>query len=512
MSDAENTKRIAKNTLLLYLRLIFAAGIGFYTSRIVLNALGVIDYGIYNVVGGLVVMFSVVSSSLSSSASRFLAYELGGGDLDRVKDSFSASVTIHIILAIAVFILAETVGVWFLNARMNIPPERMEAANWVLQCSIFIFIIGLLCVPYDAVIIAHEHMKAFAYIGIIEMLLKLGGAFVLYWLSFDKLKVYVVTLLVVSLLLRIIYGMYCSRKFPEYKYRLTFEKSMFGKMIRFAGWNFVGVSSGIVAGQGVNIALNLFWGAALNAARGVSDQITGTVSKFTGTFAVALVPQITKSYASGNYRYMVRLIYQGTRFTSYLILFLALPVILETETVLALWLGMVPAHTVLFIRLIFILSVCGALSGLLDHAIYAQGNIKRFEIIRGVVNLLTFVFSYGLLYVGLFPQIIVVVSIVMSFFFLFFRLWYLRGMIDGFSVRYYLWRVVGNILLVLFLSSVFPFILHVSMSTGVVRFLLVGVACVVSTSVVVYYIGCSVGERNRVKCKILSYVNRRNGK
>ena len=330
-NTSANNKRIAKNTLLLYFRMLLIMAVTLYTSRVVLATLGVEDFGIYNVIGGVVAMFSVISGSLSSAISRFITYELGRGNKERLKVIFSSSVVIQVCLALLICILAELGGVWFLNNKMNIPMERMDAANWVLQCSIVTFMINLISVPYNAAIIAHERMKAFAYVSILEAILKLAVVFVLYLSSFDKLATYAVLLVAVAIIIRLIYGYYCKKHFEECKFHFVYDKSVLKDIGGFAGWNFIGSASGILRDQGGNIVINLFCGPAVNAARGIATQVQNAVYGFASNFMTALNPQITKNYAIGNRDYLMFLLYQGSRFSFYLLLLLSLPILLNTK-------------------------------------------------------------------------------------------------------------------------------------------------------------------------------------
>ena len=302
-ASSGNNKRIAKNTLLLYFRMIFMMAVSLYTSRVVLNTLGVEDFGIYNVIGGVVAMFSVISGGLSAAISRYITFELGQGNTAKLKSVFSSSVTIQIGLALLIFVLAEIGGVWFLNEKMNLPESRIGAANWVLQCSILTFMVNLISVPYNAAIIAHERMQAFAYISIIEVVLKLLIVYILVIFSFDKLKLYGILLLAVACVIRIAYGIYCKRNFKECTYHFTFNKALLKEMMGFAGWNFIGAFAGVLRDQGVNIVINLFCGPVINAARAMAFQVNVAVNGFATNFMTAINPQITKSYASGDYLY-----------------------------------------------------------------------------------------------------------------------------------------------------------------------------------------------------------------
>ena len=310
-----NNKRIAKNTLLLYLRMLFLMAVSLYTSRVVLSALGVEDFGIYNVVGGVVTMFSMLSGSLSAAISRFITFELGKGNLPKLKRIFSSSVTIQIILSAIIILLIETVGVWFLNAKMVIPEVRVEAANWVLQFSAITFVINLISIPYNAAIIAHERMSAFAYISILEALGKLVIAYLITVSPIDRLVFYAILMCAVALMVRLTYGRYCKKHFEECTYHFVFDFALLKRMSGFAGWNFIGASSAVLRDQGGNLVINLFCGPAVNAARGIAFQVNAAINGFVVNFMTALNPQITKQYAMGNRDYMMNLIFKGARFS-----------------------------------------------------------------------------------------------------------------------------------------------------------------------------------------------------
>ena len=303
-SHAENTKRIAKNTLMLYIRMLFGMVVSLFTSRVVLDALGVEDYGIYNVVGGVVAMFSLLSTALSTSISRFVTFEIGKGDEYNLKKVFTSSVAVMFALSIGIFIVAEIVGVWFLNTHLNIPVQRLEAANWVLQCAILAFAVDLNSVPYTSAIIAHERMSAFAYLGILNITLRLVVVYALYVSCFDKLMTYSVLTLSVSILMCLIDYIYCRRNFVECAFRIIYDKSLLKKMLSFAGWSFLGNGAYLLNTQGVNILMNMFFGVAVNAARGVAGQVDGAVQSFVANFTTAMNPQIIKSYAAGDLNYM----------------------------------------------------------------------------------------------------------------------------------------------------------------------------------------------------------------
>lgn len=505
-TESDN-KRIAKNTAVLYLRMLVMMFISFFTSRVMLNALGVDDYGINNVVGGLVSMFSILSGSLSASTSRFLTFGLGKGDMQELKKTFSTTINIHIILAVVVVIAIETIGVWFLNNKLNIPADRLYAANWVLQCSVVIFAVGLLSVPYNSAVIAHEKMSAFAYMTIFDAVFKLIIVFAIYYYGGDRLILLSVLMMFQSLTRQAIYWIYCKRNFEECIYIKVWDKKLNKSIFSFAGWNFIGCTAGLMKDQGVNIVINLFTSPAVNAARGIAMQVNSIIGQFIGGFTTALNPQITKSYASGDLKRMHTLIFQGTRLSYYLFMFLSIPVFFEIETILQVWLGQVPRHTVLFARLVLILSLAEILSYTLITAQLATGNIKKYQIVVGGILLLNFPVSYLFLYLGCIPEITIIVAIVISQICLVARLWFLRKMVK-LNVLEYIKRVYLNVILVTFLSLILPSICYFFISHSLLRFFILGSVSAISSLINIYFIGCNKEERVLVKNYINRYKNK----
>ena len=502
-----NNKRIAKNTLLLYFRMLFLMLVSLYTSRVILNALGVEDYGIYNVVGGVVTMFSMLSGSLSAAISRFITFELGTGDKEKLKKVFSSSVTIQAGIALIVVFIAETLGLWFLNEKMVIPNDRMEAANWCFQFSIITFAVNLISVPYNAAIIAHEKMSAFAYISILEALGKLIIAWCIAINPIDRLVFYALMVALLSVVIRIVYGAYCKRHFEECTYHFIYYHELLKRMFGFAGWNFIGASSAVLRNSGTDIILNLFFGPVVNAARGVAVKMDTVITQFVTNFMTALNPQITKSYASGDRDYMFKLIFQGARYSYYILLILALPVLLNTHYILVLWLKLVPEHTVLFAQLILILGLSECISNPLITAMLATGNIKKYQIIVGGLQMMNLPVAYGCLYFGAMPESVVIVAIVISQLCLASRLYLLRNMIN-LKVRDYLRRVYFNVILVTIVAAIFPFYVSSVTSESFISFLLISALSVVCTILAEFYIGCSVVERHFAVDKALQVANK----
>ncbi len=316
-SIVENNRRIAKNTFILYLRTIMILGTSLYTSRIILSIIGIENFGIYNIVGGFVAVFSIISATMVASTQRYLTYELGKKD-NHSQEFFGVAMNIHIGIGIILLLLFETIGLWFLNSRLNIAQDRIVAANWLYQCSIFTFLINVVSAPYLAIIISHEKMKAFAYINVIEVSLKLLIVYLLLLFSMDRLILYGIFLLFVSIFVRFIYALYCNAHFKESEYIWVKDTRYYKEMIRFAGLNFFGACSAILSSQGVNILLNLFFGVTVNAARGIALQVEAAITKFVNDFTTALNPQITKSYAAGDIEYMMELTYRGSKFSFFL--------------------------------------------------------------------------------------------------------------------------------------------------------------------------------------------------
>ncbi len=481
--------------------------VSLYTSRAILEVLGVEDYGIYNVVGGVVTMFNLFFASMSSAISRFITFELGLGAKGQLPKVFSTSLTVQLIIATAVVVMAEIGGVWFLNHKMVIPPDRLSAANWVLQCSIFTMAVNIFSVPYNAIIVAHERMKAFAYIGILEVLLRLCAVLLLFISTFDKLKIYAVMILGVSFIIRFIYTSYCRRNFAQStKFRLGVDRELFRRILGFAGWNVIGASSAILRDQGVNIAINLFFGPAVNAARGISAQVNAAVISFISNFTMAINPQITKSYASGDHKYMMNLLFQGARFSFYALLFMALPVLIETPWLLGLWLKNVPEYSIIFVRLALVMSLSESLSGGLITAMLATGNIRNYQIVVGICQMLNFPISYLLLWLGAEPYSTMVVAIVISQICLALRLYMLRGMI-GLSARGYLSQVYFNVVVVAALAVIAPVGVNMVMDSGFLRVITVSVVSVISSLTMILYVGCSRSERQLVYSKVQTVIS-----
>lgn len=398
MNALTNNKRIAKNTLLLYLRMIFLILVQLYTVPIILKALGVVDYGIYNVVGGVVTMFSFIGGSLASGSQRFMAFALGRNDENELEMTFKTTVTIYLFFAIISFLLLECIGIWFLNTQMNIPVERIYAANWVLQFSLFAFILNLISIPYNAAIIAHEKMSVFAYVSVVECLLKLLAAIAISTILSDRLIMYALFICIIAISVRVIYQVYCVKTFVECKnFKICWDFQVGRELLIYSGWNAVGSIALLSRQQGLNIILNLFFGPLLNAAHSIALQINGALTQFVNNVYMATRPQITKLYAANNLPEMWNLVFQSSRFAFYLLIYLTIPALLEMKTILTFWLGNVPHYTVCMSKLMIVSILVESLVNQIIAVYQASNKIRSYQLYSSTIILLNIPLSYILL-------------------------------------------------------------------------------------------------------------------
>ncbi len=499
---SDNNKRIFKNTLALYIRTIVTLAVSLFTSRAILNVLGVDNFGIYNVVGGVVAMFNIVTASLSQSISRYLTFELGRDNKERLRVIFSTSVNIQILMSLVIVVLTEAIGVWFLNHKMNIPQDRLYAANWVLQFSILAFIVNLISVPYNAAIIAHEKMKAFAYVSVLEAAMKLLVAYLLYVSFMDKLITYAFLLFSVSLLIRFIYGKYCKRHFEECEYSFTFDKGLFAEMSKFAGWNFIASTSYIFNTQGVNIISNMFFGVAINAARGVAAQVDGVTRNFVCNFTTAIRPQIVKSYSAGDSDYMNKLVCFGAKYSYFLMLFFALPFMFEAETILKIWLKLVPDHSPYFIRLTMAISLVWLLGETMYTSILAIGKLKKYMIYETCITCLVFPFSYLAFFMDMPPETAYIVYALAYALLIVLRLWYLNK-VEHFPISFFLTRVIRPVILSTSIACIAPLAFKCIFYDGSISSFIISVClCVGSFMGAVFFVGLEGEEKAWIISKI----------
>ena len=495
MSDTSSAnKRIAKNTLVLYVRMLFTMGISLFTSRVILQTLGVEDYGISSVVGGVISMFTFINAAMVSSTQRYLNFELVRGDANQLRSVFSTSLQIHALIALAIIVLSETVGLWFLNEKLVIPEARMNAAMWVYQCSILSCAVSIMSTPYNAVIVAHEKMSAFAYISILDVSLKLLVVYLLVVLPFDKLIILAILNLLVQLFIRYIYTLYCHRHFPESYFQFWFNKTLFKEMFGFAGWSFWGNLAAILYTQGLNMMLNIFFGPIVNAARGIAVQVQSAVQQFVGGFQTALNPQITKNYASNNLPQMHSLMFRSARFSFLLLFFLSLPVLMETNFILTLWLKTVPDDAVIFTQIMICISLIYTTANPCIIANQATGKVKIYQMVVGGILLLILPISYVVLKLGAPAYSVFIVHFCIESLAQFSRMYMLRKLI-----HLPLWQYMKNIYIpivsTVVIAIILPLVVRMQVAEGWLRFLAVGFTCVLSVGASSYFIGFTKQER-----------------
>lgn len=491
---AENNKRIARNTFLLYIRMLLIMSVSLYTVRVVLNTLGVVDYGIYNVVGGVVTMFAFLSGTMASASQRFFSFELGRNNQEQLKKTFSMTITIYAMVAVIILILAETVGLWFLNTKMTIPAERMDAARWIYQFSILSFMMTMFTIPYNASIIAHEEMKVYAYVSIIEVGLKLLIVYLLVLFSFDKLKLYAVLMFLVTTIVTFIYRTYCTRKFSECRFSFYWNKPLFKQIVSYSGWNLFGALAGMSNNQGINIMLNVFFGPIVNTARGIAYQVSSSVNQFVQNFVTATNPQIIKYYADDNKEQMLSLVFRSSKFAFILLFILSMPILLETNFVFTLWLKDVPEYVVLFTRLVIICALIDSLSFPLMTAAQATGRIKKYQSITGGMMLLNLPVSYIFLKIGYPPVTVFYIAIINSCVCLLIRLYLLQTMV-GLQMKRYLANVILPLSVVILVSYIIPLFLKNKMDEGIIKFIVVAITGLVCSVACIFLFGLSAEER-----------------
>lgn len=493
--QSANSNRIATNTLLLYVRSFITMIIALYTSRLILRNLGVTDYGIYNVVGGVVSSFAILTGSLSSSISRFLTFALGKGDMDKIKTVFSSSVNVQIVLMGIVLVIGETLGLWFINQKLNVPPDRLSAAMWVYQLSLLTFLVTILNVPYNASIIAHERMSAYAYISVLDAVLKLGVAVCIAWSPIDKLVFYAVLMMVSAVLIQCLYLFYCKRNFEECHYIRVSDKKLYKELFSFAGWNYLGEGSSILKNQGCSILLNIYFGPIVNAARGIADQVSNAATIFSSNFMTAVKPQITKSYSLGDIPYMHNLIYRGSIFSYYLLLLISLPLLLNTEFILDLWLTTVPGNAVLFVKLVLIYTLIHCISYPLITGMMATGKIRGLQIVVGGLELLNLPVTFLFLYNGAPAYIVYFVAIGIDMIGLMARLFFIHRAVR-LSYKSFFVRVLFRAFIVTSLSVIIPYLHHINSENNIVGTILNVLLSCLSVAVVVYFIGLNSVEKD----------------
>jgi O-antigen/teichoic acid export membrane protein len=494
---SSDNKKIAKNTLFLYARMILVTLVTLYTSRVILKALGVEDFGIFTIVGGIVSVLGFIQSVMASAVSRFFMIELGKKNYVKLNEYFRLSIIFYSVMAIVIFILAETIGLWFLNNKILIPEDRIVAAQWVYQFSLFSFITNILTVPYNSIIIARERMNVYAFIGLAEVIMKLIIAFLLFTVLYDKLKVYSILYFATIVLVFLINYLYCRLFYQESKYSWFWSKAMFHEMMGYSVWSLFGSLSAVARNQGINILLGMFYSPAINAARAIAYQINEGINQFSNNFFTAVRPQIIKKYASGDSSDMMNLVFRSSRFSFYLLFILALPILIETQYILNAWLDNPPLNAVLFTRIVVLTSVIDSLGYPLMTAINATGNIKNYQIVTGGLLLLTLPISFVVLKMGYPPESTMYVALIISAAAQASRIIFMK-ILQNISVLKYVREVLYYVLIVFFLSSIFPLVAHAIMINSNERFFFVMILSIVNSFLVIYTFGIRRNERTTI--------------
>lgn len=506
-TTSDNNKRIAKNTLMLYFRMLVMMAVSLYTSRVVLDTLGVSDYGIYNVVGGFVTMFSLISGAMTAATQRFLSFAIGEGKTKEVTSVFSTAVIIHIGLAFIILIAGETIGVWFVANKMNFPPGRYTAAIWVFEFSLLTFLVSVINVPYNAAIIAYEKMSAFAYISIVEVVLKLLIVYLLLITPFDRLIFYAILMALVQILIQFIYATYTHRKIKTCHCNWKLNHDYFKQMSSFVSWNLIGSLAGVCKDQGLNVVLNIFFGTAVNAARGVAMQVSSAINRFVTNFQVAMNPQIIKLYAADERKEMFKLVFRGSRFSYLLLLCLSLPVVIEAPFILNIWLVKAPDYTVPFLRLIIFTALIDSLSNTLITSMHASGKVRDYQIVVGGLSLLTLPLAYLLLKLGYSPISALAASLFISVVCLFARVALLSRTID-FPAISFLRKVALRMLILTIASYIVPLAVYRFTSVNWMTFIMVCIVSLISGLIFSYYMGMEKHEREVIISKVKEKFNK----
>lgn len=492
-----NSKKVAKNTLMLYFRQILIMLVSLYTVRVVLNVLGTQDYGIYNVVAGVVTMFSFLSGSMATASQRYFSFYLGKDDYKGLKNVYNITFLIYIILVLIVLVFAETLGLWFINNKLVIPVERMRASNFLYQTVILSFIMSMINAPYMACIIAHEKMNIYAYVSIIEALLKLGTVFVLKFLMCDKLILYGLLLLLVSIVITSIYRFCCIRKFEECKFNFYWNKGLFKEITSYSVWNLFGASVSVIKNQIINILLNIFFGPVTNAARGVAAQVNSAVYSFGNNFSTALRPQIIKTYANNERKECISLVYRGCKLTFFLMFIIILPLSIEADFVLKVWLKNPPMDAVLFTRLVLIDCLIESMNYQIMTLAQATGKIKLYQAVVGGILMLNLPISYFVLKIGMPAYSVLMVNIFLTIIAAFVRLLIIKKIVD-FSIIDYTKKVIIPCFIVVIVSLVIPFLLNIKIKNEIIKFFTVCFASVVFSAIAIFFIGFNKEERNSI--------------
>lgn len=495
----DNNKLIVRNTIFMAIRMVLLLGISLYTSRVVLQVLGVEDYGIYNVVAGFVSMFAFLNSSMTNANQRFYNFELGKGNVKGVNSVYNTSLRIQVCLALVIIILTETIGLWYLYEKMVIPPERLNAAFWVFQFSVLSLLFIVFQIPYSAAVIAYEKMDYYAYVGIIDAFLKLFIALAIPYAKGDQLIVYGFLLLLINIINWCLYFFYAKYHFKILKFHRQPHWDLFKKMLGFSAWNCFGIFSTVFREQGANMLLNLFFGPVINAARAIAYQVAGALESFVLNITTASRPQLIQTYAKDEKDRMIHIMHGVSKLCFLFVFCISLPIMLEVDYVLKLWLGdTIPAHTNTFMVLVVIASLVRVFHPMTSHIVHATGKMRLFQVTNGILNLLLIPIVYILLYMGYKPESIFVLFILMNIVIQFVSWIILHKLVPVFSIINYIRQVVLPLCVIIVLSFILPYVAHVGMESGFLRFCVVTLFSIISVVTIGYFIALNRNERNMV--------------
>lgn len=498
-STSSYNKRIARNTLMLYIRMLFIMGVTFYTSRVVLRVLGVEDYGIYNVVGGVVTMMSFLNSSLSTATQRFLNYEMGRGNIVGMSKVFCMAFWSYCLIALIALLLAETIGVWFVRTQLTIPSDRMDAALGVLHFSTLTFVVNLLSIPYTSTIIAHERMSIYAYISIIDVILKLLLVYFLQSIEADKLWFYALMMFGVACCMALAYRWSCLRLFSECRIKRLWDKNLFRGMFSFSGWMLAGTITNMFSTQGVNLLINIFFGPVYNAARGVAIQVYAAVNSFVANFMTAIRPSVVKSYAQSDYHSMNRLVFASAKICFYLLFILTIPILFNTERLLSLWLTVIPDYSTLFVQLVLFDMLINSIYTPIAYVSQASGKVRDYQLVISIGFALITMLTWFFFMMGYPVYTAFYIAIVVDVIGLFLRLWVLRRIMN-FPVSLFLRQVMFPAVCVFIVVWGIAAISLAFFPKGQGLFLLLGKSlwCVGITIICIWFLGMNKTEKEMV--------------
>lgn len=472
--------------------MLFMMAIGLFTSRVILNALGISDMGLMSVAGSVITMFTFLNATLTSGTQRFISYAIGENNAQRLRAVFKSAMTLHLLLAIIIFFLGETLGLWYVYNKLNVEPGRFQAAMWCYQLSIISTVVGMVQLPFNSALIAHEKMNIYAYMTIFDAVFKLLAAYLIQIVCFDRLIFYSILIFAAELLSTFLYNLYCRKHFKECSFSFGYDKGIFRNMLSFSGWNTLGCLAAMGQGTGVNLIINSFCGTVVNGARGIAFQANGWVTRFVENFMVALNPQIIKSYASGDIQRMSSLVINGARFGCYLFLLLGIPLFVEIEFVLKLWLGQCPEHTVAFMRIVMIETLFKTMGTPTVTAMHATGQMKLLNITVGSILLLIVPVSYVCFRLGLSPEQVLLINIIPWIVVPFIRVFLVKKYSQGkFPVGQYLYQIVlkTTAMALLMFVPIWLFSYYMQSYTDWIRFCAIFTSSLVFSAMVIYYIG-----------------------